>query len=296
MSALEAANIRSAPLIIVRNPLEVALSLRARDGFTIEKSMLIWLRHYIDAEYETRHLPRNIVAYEGLLEDWRLLVVQSAGRLGIAWPRSPAEAGGEIRAFLSHDLHHHRASRLELDGAKDVPLWVKSAYEALIRLCDEPKSGHAKRELDKIRQAFADGCGLFGTVAFAERTLARDREREAVVAIARAAGADALGLELAKERAAREDLGRDVARLTARHAELADVNAAAEATIARANAEIDQIKGELREASEAADEFERRADAADHQIADLLNVVAELEDREARRKRHSPAPPTMPMR
>ena len=192
MSALESANIRSAPLIIIRNPLEVASSLRAHDGFNIEKSMLLWLRHYLDAEYETRHLPRNIVTYDALLEDWRSLAVQSAGRLGVAWPRTPTEASADIRAYLSHDLHHQRATKADLHASTETPAWVKDAYEALTRLCDEPKSGYAKRELDKVRQGFAESCKLFGNVAFADRARAKQFEAEMHAANARAETADAL--------------------------------------------------------------------------------------------------------
>ena len=75
MSILEKSGIRSAPVLIVRNPLEVAESLRERDGMPFEKAMLLWLRHNLDAEFETRHLQRNIVTFDALLEDWKLLAV-----------------------------------------------------------------------------------------------------------------------------------------------------------------------------------------------------------------------------
>jgi hypothetical protein len=66
MSTLEKSGIRSAPLLVVRNPLEVAESLRERDNIPFEKAMLLWLRHNLDAEHETRHLPRNIVTFDAL--------------------------------------------------------------------------------------------------------------------------------------------------------------------------------------------------------------------------------------
>jgi len=303
MSALESANIRSAPLIIVRNPLEVALSLRARGGLSLEKSMLLWLRHYLDAEYETRHLPRNIVTYDAMLEDWRSLAVQSAGRLGVTWPRTPAEASAAIRAFLSHDLHHQRATKAELHASNETPAWVKAAYEALTRLCDEPKSGYAKRELDKIRQAFGESCALFGNVAFADRANAKAFEREMHAANARAEPADQLRAELERTNAAKDAREAELIALTARHLELQELNAhneqdaqaqrAAAAEIdARLNAQIaelrqthetmfNQVKREAAEASEAADELEHRAEAAERHIAELLNMVSELELREA---------------
>ena len=47
----------------VRNPLEIAASLKRRDGFLATNSLLLWLRHVLDAENDTRGLPRAIVSY-----------------------------------------------------------------------------------------------------------------------------------------------------------------------------------------------------------------------------------------
>jgi hypothetical protein len=292
MSALESANIRSAPLIIIRNPLEVAFSLRAHDGFNIEKSMLLWLRHYLDAEYETRHLPRNIVTYDALLEDWRSLAVQSAGRLGVTWPRTPTEASADIRAYLSHDLHHQRATKADLHASTETPAWVKDAYEALTRLCDEPKSGYAKRELDKVRQVFAESCKLFGNVAFADRARAKQFEAEMHAANARAETADTLRAELDRTIGAKDAREAELIALTARHLELQELSSRNEHEAQALNAAIEelrqthdtmltQVKREAAEASEAADELEQRAEAAERHIAELLNMVSELELREA---------------
>ncbi len=281
MSALEAANIRSAPLIIIRNPLEVAASLHAAGGMGLEMASLLWLRHYLDAEFETRHLPRNIVTYEALLEDWRSIVVQSAGRLGINWPRTPAEVSADIRAFLSHDLHHQRASKAELHASTETPALVKEAYEALTRLCDEPKSGYAKRELDKIRAAFGDSCKLFGTVAFADRRHAKLCETEMHAANARAETADRLAAELEQTQAEKAAREAELAAFTERHAELQETNVRHEEQIEAHEATIVQARRDHAVASEAADDLEKRADAAEAHIAELLNMVSELEQREA---------------
>ena len=281
MAALESANIRSCPLIIVRNPLEVAASLHKSHGMSAEMASLLWLRHYLDAEVETRHLPRNVVTYEALLEDWRSIVVQSSGRLGINWPRTPAEVSADIRAFLSHDLHHERASKAELHASPEIPGWVKEAYEAMTRLCDEPKSGYAKRELDKIRQAFGDSCKLFGTVAFADRQLAKHCELEMQAANARAETADRLTAELEQTRVDLESREAEIAAWNERHTELHEEHTLARSEIETHEATIAQVKRDHAVAAEAADELEKRAEAAEAHIAELLNMVSELEQREA---------------
>ena len=279
MSALEAANIRSCPLIIVRNPLEVAASLEHSLGIGRELASLMWLRQYLDAEVETRHLPRNVVTYEALLDDWRSIMVQSAGRLGLNWPRTPAEVSADVRAFLSHDLHHQRATKAELHASNDMPGWVKEAYEAMTRLCDEPKSGYAKRELDKIRAAFGDSCKLFGTVAFADRQMAKHCEAEMHAANARAETADRLTAELEQTRT---DLAAREAELAAaheRHSELELEHGLAKEQIEAHEATIAQVQNDHKVASEAADELEKRAEAAEAHIAELLNMVSDLEQR-----------------
>ncbi|MBI1213442.1 MAG: hypothetical protein GC190_18425 [Alphaproteobacteria bacterium] len=281
MSALEAANIRSCPLIIVRNPLEVAASLQASLGIGRELASLMWLRHYLDAEVETRHLPRNIVTYEALLDDWRSIMVQSAGRLGLNWPRTPAEVSADVRAFLDHDLHHQRATKAELHAAADMPSWVKEAYEALTRLCDEPKSGYAKRELDKIRAAFGDSCKLFGTVAFADRQMAKHCEAEMHAANARAETADRLAAELEQAHADIAARDADLVAHAERHSDLEREHTAARGEIETHEATIAQLRNDHQVASEAADELEKRAEAAEAHIAELLNMVSDLEQRGA---------------
>ena len=279
MSALEAANIRTCPLMIVRNPLEVAASLQHSLGIAPELASLMWLRHYLDAEFETRHLPRNVVTYEALLDDWRSIMVQSAGRLGLNWPRTPAEVSADVRAFLSHDLHHQRATKAELHASSDVPGLVKEAYEALTRLCDEPKSGYAKRELDKIRAAFGDSCKLFGTVAFADRQMAKHCEAEMHAANARAETADRLAGELDEAHAHIATREAELAAAHERHGEIEIEHTLAKEQIEAHEATIAQVRADHQVASEAADELEKRAEAAEAHIAELLNMVSELEQR-----------------
>ncbi|HRM75814.1 MAG TPA: hypothetical protein PLI13_14075, partial [Paracoccus sp. (in: a-proteobacteria)] len=61
------------PLIVIpyRNPLEVAGSLQARDGMSLREGVLLWLRHIIDAERDSRGCKRSFVAYDTLFENWR---------------------------------------------------------------------------------------------------------------------------------------------------------------------------------------------------------------------------------
>lgn len=60
----------SAPLclLVFRRPLEVAQSLRSRDGFPIPCGIALWERYTLDALHHTRGLPRLLVSHRELLE------------------------------------------------------------------------------------------------------------------------------------------------------------------------------------------------------------------------------------
>ena len=57
--------------LVFRPPQAAAHSLERRDGTTPAFAHLLWLRHMIDAERATRALPRAVVDYEDMLQDWR---------------------------------------------------------------------------------------------------------------------------------------------------------------------------------------------------------------------------------
>ena len=284
MSVLEKTGIRTAPLIIVRNPLEVAESLRERDGLSFEKSMLLWLRHYLDAEYETRHLPRNIISLDVLLDDWRNLIAQTAGRMGLQWPRAISDAGQDVREFLDLELHNHRATMAELEAHTEVPSWVKSAYRALTHLCDEPKAADPKRELDRVRQNFAESTKLFGVVAYAQTVALKQATIDVALAEKRADGADRVRAELSEKRAAHSDLTTQHQSLTDRARKLdADLakttERAKKAELAATDFEtaLKQLRAESKELSVISDKSQRRAEAAEKHSATLIRDLAELE-------------------
>jgi hypothetical protein len=71
LEILAAIEVPARVVIPVRAPLEVALSMRERNGFSLATGALLWLRHTIDAEIATRAVPRSIFGWDRLLRDWR---------------------------------------------------------------------------------------------------------------------------------------------------------------------------------------------------------------------------------
>ena len=87
----------------------------------LAEGLLLWLRHCLAAEHDTRGLPRSFLHYSDLLADWRPVVDRLAAELGLVWPVPPAAAAPEIDAFLSGELRHHAAG--EGEALAGPPRW-----------------------------------------------------------------------------------------------------------------------------------------------------------------------------
>jgi hypothetical protein len=220
-------------VIPVRHPLAVAGSLRRRDGFTDEKSVLVWSAYMLAAEAYTRDLPRAFVGYDALLADWRAEAGRIEAALGARLPNLTDEAGREIDRFLSPDLRHNTAeARLaELGWAGEIAQEVYSWFSA--------RAAGGEPE-----QAMLDGAALrlaaraeeIGALVSPQaRDLAAARfelkaARDALIA-AEAYQAD-LRAELENQRRALEDGWRaDLQRLETAHGLLAQVNAELDAAL-----------------------------------------------------------------
>src|SRR5919198_128732 len=120
-------------VIIVRNPLEVAASLKVRNGFPQPKSMLLWLRHFLAAEKDTRGMKRTFVNYDDLLSDWRAIVRRLSADLGIHWPHQSHYVDAEVDVFLSSQLRHHMVGWDDIGERTDIVVWVKTAFDGAVR-------------------------------------------------------------------------------------------------------------------------------------------------------------------
>jgi hypothetical protein len=128
---LAACDVAPRIVFVLRHPLEVALSLKARNGFAIGRSLDLWLRYNLDAELHTRHLPRAFVRYEDLLDDWRSQARRIARRFALRWPSPARTAGASIDAFLSVELRHHAVRGLGHESGAARAQRVNRTYAAL---------------------------------------------------------------------------------------------------------------------------------------------------------------------
>ncbi len=149
-------------LLALRHPAAVAQSLARRNGFAPALSVLLWLRHMLDAERDTRGLPRAVVSFEALQRDWRGTLLQAGERLGVSWPRGPHEVDA---AFL--DRRSPDPETGPETGSAYAEVWSRHAWQALRAL---ERGEAAEGVLDQVRGQFEDACRLFAAVPPPART------------------------------------------------------------------------------------------------------------------------------
>jgi len=156
-------------VLLTRNPIEVAGSLHARDGFTHETSFLLWLRYLLEAELGTRGARRTFVTFATLLENWPEAVRKIAADLAIVWPWPPETCQAEITEFLAADLRHHRIPDNTALESPTVPGWISRAYAAAISAAGDSHSGADGTTWNALRLEVGDVDRLVGPLLAARR-------------------------------------------------------------------------------------------------------------------------------
>lgn len=255
MAALNELQIKTVVIIPIRNPLEVARSLRQRNIFTDHKSLLLWLRHVLDAEQASRHLPRAFCSYEELLLDWRRTITQISNQTKLAWPRLSIETEIEINDFLSDTVRHHVILNNELAARTDIANWIPKTYAALKLLIENPNDPMAWRYLDEVREDYEHGCSLFGMAARAEERESDSQRRKATD----------LTAEIAR---LKNELGSELENAKNR----ADTS---EQIIRERTTEVERLESELEDAQQ---QFEANQETLRERTAETTRLAGELEN------------------
>ena len=158
LSILADLNVSPVAVLPIRNPLEVALSLKRRDKFPLPKSILMWLRHVLDAEYYSRGLPRYFLSYEGLLRDWRHHVDCMTEKTAISWPNRSERSSAEVDEFLTSALYHEHATPDETDSNPEVSQLARDTYLTLLEIHAQGETEKLRDRLDTLRLKFDEEC------------------------------------------------------------------------------------------------------------------------------------------
>ena len=219
-------------LLPLRNPLEVAASLRQRDGMPKAAAMLLWLRHVLDAELHSRGHARAVITYAALLDKPTEVLVSAGARLGDDWRSAVDCARPAIDAFLAREHRHFAVDDSTLGDDPEIGGWVRETYELLLMLQGDSESAAILDRLDSLRRAFDQADHAFSSACsakWADSAQALDGSRRRI---------DTLEAFIARQEESRSAQARVLKRL---QSELTAERAAREACAATTAGAQDQV-------------------------------------------------------
>lgn len=135
-------------VLMLRHPGEVAASLHRRDDMSRTRAYLLWSRYLLEAERETRAMPRAFVAYDALLEDWRREMDRIGSGLAIAMPEVTGTIAAEVDGFLDNSLRNHVGVPDE-QGDSPFEALAMSLYDLALR-CVDGSVKDADKQFDEL--------------------------------------------------------------------------------------------------------------------------------------------------
>jgi len=133
-----------------RNPKEVALSLKKRNNFSMEQSLLLWTHYFLSAEYLSRKYKRIFLSFDELLGNTEKVLEQLYAFSGLEKHQSL----GLIDNFLDHNIKNNNL--LLGNFTKSIPTFLQN----LVNLLKESKFDDLDR-IDSIRNDFNFSLEMF---------------------------------------------------------------------------------------------------------------------------------------
>jgi len=145
-SVFRRAKLQDCYIVALRNPISVARSLAARDGFTPEKSYLLWVQHQFAAIRDTENLARTVVDYDALIANPEAELGRIATFLEISVTRAIQRRFADYsETFLSDSLRHSVHNPMEVRDDPRAGELVGNAYDLLRRLAQDTISTPQER-------------------------------------------------------------------------------------------------------------------------------------------------------
>ncbi|HZH44664.1 MAG TPA: hypothetical protein VEY50_11340 [Lysobacter sp.] len=124
LEMLPAAGVNPVVLLVAREPSEVAGSIARRNGWEPDVGYLLWLRHMLEAEMASRHVPRALITYEALLRDPDASMRAALERLDV----EPPTADARLTDFVDARERHVHKNAVGTTVFGDI---ANSVYRAL---------------------------------------------------------------------------------------------------------------------------------------------------------------------
>jgi len=131
-------------LIPYRNPLEVANSLKSRNDFSIEQSLVLWSKHFFQAEYYSRPYQRIFLSFDYLIDDTENYIKDLEKFTELDTSTSSKE---KINNFIDKDFKHINISIKKINS--NYPSFMRETFELL-----EKSDFSDLQKIDTLRHEF----------------------------------------------------------------------------------------------------------------------------------------------
>ena len=142
--------VRFTVFLPIRHPLEAARSLQAAQGTDLRRGLQLWVAHVLEAERWSRDLPRQIIAFEDLIQQPEAVLVQCRHRLGQATVTEQEQASSFIDPALRRQSARTHQDALDAEQR----FWLDAALRIHHRLLHaDADDQQLQRDLDRLRPA-----------------------------------------------------------------------------------------------------------------------------------------------
>ena len=142
--------VRFTVFLPIRHPLEAARSLQAAQGTDLQRGLQLWVAHVLEAERWSRDLPRQIIAFEDLIQQPEAVLVQCRHRLGQRTVTEQEQASSFIDPALRRQSARTHQDALDAEQR----FWLDAALRIHHRLLHaDADDQQLQRDLDRLRPA-----------------------------------------------------------------------------------------------------------------------------------------------
>lgn len=264
----------------VRNPLAVARSLEKRNGYPQTGSLLLWLRHVLEAERFTRGFSRAWVAFEDLANEPLEQLRAACRRMEIDSEFNFGAAAQAASDAVRRDRIHHVIE----GGAHLAWPWIAETRQAILAQLDgETPSSH--ETFDRLRSELLEADRLPFSVGFTDlmgalqdECVERSVRLEQVDAMARR-HVEKLEAELTERQSEIDRAKRYSTTLEAEVAECKTYGKKLEADLAQAEALREDLETALDEAKDYVARLEQEIETKNAYESGLETQIRQLATR-----------------
>jgi GT2 family glycosyltransferase len=152
-------------ILIARSPLEVAESLKLRNGIAFNHSYLLWLRYVIESEAWSANSVRTFLLYSQIFGDCIGEIKRCKKELGLNSLRLSENKRTEISNFIDKELRHNNIKESKINSNSELQYFVADAFNYFSLRCrGKLKEKHTHAAFNEIENRLKVADNLFSSI------------------------------------------------------------------------------------------------------------------------------------